>query len=177
MPELIVTLKGREIQRYGINHRQVLIGRETRNDLVLPNESVSRNHATLSYFQNRFWIEGVNAKNGVWLNQQPCAGQTQVNDGDFLQIGKYKLKFSLHTGPSLNLLQEDDFGTREQTQALSVIDLESYSQSQSANLQRSLEEMRQDKLDGLERTLSQYRAALGLSIVINLALSYLLYGV
>ena len=173
MAELVVTLKGREVQRYGITQRQVLIGRENRNDLILPNESVSRDHGTLSYFQNQFWIQGINSKNGVWINQQPCHEITPLKDGDFIQIGKYKIQFMAHTGPSLSVLAEDDFASQSRTQALSVIDLHTYSKSQSKPPPRSLEQIRQDRIDVLEKKLSSMKFILAWSIILNLVLMYL----
>ena len=176
MAELIVTLKGREIQRYGITHRQVLIGRENRNDLVLPNESVSRDHATLSYFQNRFWIQGVNAKNGVWVNQHPCHDMTQLNDGDFIQVGKYKIQFMAHTGPSMSVLEEDSFATHNNTQALSVVDLQAYSKAEDKPSARPLEQIRQDRIETLEKKLSLTQLSLGMSVILNLLLAYLVWA-
>jgi pSer/pThr/pTyr-binding forkhead associated (FHA) protein len=175
MAELIVTLKGREIQRYGITHRQVLIGRENRNDLVLPNESVSRNHATLSYVQHRFWIQGVNAKNGVWVNQHPCYEMTPLSDGDFVQVGKYKLQFMANTGPSISVLEEESFVTQNHTQALSVMDLQSYSKVEKTPSPRSLEQIRQERIEVLEKKLSLTQLSLGMSVILNTLLLYLVW--
>lgn len=91
MAELVVTLKGREIQRFPITQRVTNIGRSQNSDLSLSNESVSRDHARLSYVNRTFFIERVTEHNLVLLNETECVAPMPVEDGTRIQIGKYTI--------------------------------------------------------------------------------------
>jgi serine/threonine protein phosphatase PrpC len=70
----------------------VRIGRDPRNDVVLPDQTVSREHALLDYSQGGWWLLPGITSNGTSLNGaaiQP-GERLPVGDGD-------RLRFGLHT--------------------------------------------------------------------------------
>ena len=170
MPELIITLKGRELQRFPITQRITTIGRGNTNDT---NESVSREHAKLSFVNHTFFIEGVSSSNLVLLNGAPCHFASPLEDEDRIQLGKYTLVLNMIGGPSMTLLMSGNFSEIGSTEILSTDDINRYAQSidqQSASVPRSLEQMRLDKLQRLNVRVKILRICLLFSALLNLYL-------
>lgn len=172
MAELIVTLKSREVQRFPITSHAVYIGRSPHCDLILPNESVSREHASLSVTVRGFSVQPLSETNSLWLNGKMCAKATALVDGDVMQVGKYLITLSAKTGPSLSVLQAIDFASdfeiSTHTTALAIDDLERYREATPRPQEpRSLEEIRQARVNALTRQLSYTRVALLLSALLN----------
>ena len=169
MAELIVTLKGREIQRFPITQRVVNIGRGQNSDLTLSNESVSRDHAKLSFVNHSFFVERVSEHNAVLLNEVACLHPHTVEDGDRIQVGKYTIILSKLSGPSLTLISGEGFSSMGSTEILSSIDINRYAQAMDANetAPRSLEQIRLERVQSLERQLLLIKVALLISMLAN----------
>ena len=170
MAELIVTLKGREIQRYPITQKVIKIGRGESCDLNLSNESVSRDHARLSFVNNSFFVERVSPHNVVLINGQQCTHPMTIEDHDRLQIGKYTLVLSKLTGPSLAVLDGGAFSSLGSTEVLSTNYINRYAQSldEPESAPRSLEQIRLDRVKSLERQVILFKVALIISGLVNL---------
>jgi serine/threonine protein kinase len=70
------------------------IGRTNDNDIVLPERSVSRQHAVLKTDgRGRTTIEDLNSMNGTMLNSQPVTSARPVMTGDRILIGDCELVF------------------------------------------------------------------------------------
>ena len=169
MAELIATLKGREVQRFAVMNHAVLIGRAPQCDLVLPNESVSREHATISFTVKGFSLMPMTETNSVWLNGKLCTRATSLSDGDRVQLGKYVVQLSIHTGPPLEVLRAGDFETASYTSALAIEELERYREpaAHSGRESRPLERIRQDQLEDLKLSLYQHRVIIVMSGLFN----------
>src|SRR3989338_6671846 len=78
---------------------QCTIGRGDDNDIVLPSESVSRNHAGISCSSDGIvTIRDLSSKNGVLVNShrvKDCA----LSDGDLIQVGDFLFRFESPTAP------------------------------------------------------------------------------
>ena len=170
MAELIVTLKGREIQRYPITQKVVSIGRGDSSDLNLSNESVSRDHARLSFVNRSFFLERVSSHNAVLINGEECTHPIVVEDQGRIQIGKYTIILSKLTGPSIALLDGGAFSSLGSTEVLSTSDISRYAQSidQAESAPRSLEQIRLDRVRELERHNLLLKVALIISGAVNL---------
>ena len=57
-----------DYQRYALK-KEIFIGRDFQNDIVIQKENISKIHARI-YFQNHWYIEDLNSTNGVFLNQK-----------------------------------------------------------------------------------------------------------
>ncbi len=68
------------------------IGRSPDCDIFLDDVTVSRNHAVLIHDGDRFVIEDQGSLNGTFLNRRRIES-AELEDGDELQIGKYRLIF------------------------------------------------------------------------------------
>ena len=70
------------------NENVISIGRQSNNDIVLEDKSVSRNHC-LIYVKSGFVdVEDLDSANGVRVRGERIAARTRVNTGDELIIGE-----------------------------------------------------------------------------------------
>jgi two-component system, cell cycle response regulator len=69
-----------------------MIGRSPNNDLSLDQESVSRNHARISFDGTDHWLQDLNSTNGTCINDELIREQ-RLRDGDRIRIGRSLLKF------------------------------------------------------------------------------------
>jgi hypothetical protein len=70
------------------------IGRSPDCEIFLDDVTVSRKHAVLTQRDDTFLIEDLGSLNGTFLNRHRIES-AELNDGDELQIGKYRLMFLL----------------------------------------------------------------------------------
>jgi hypothetical protein len=72
--------------------REIAIGRDPKNDLVLESGSVSRTHCRLVAIEGAAIVLDEGSRNGTWLNGRPVAQPAVMRFEDELVIGPYKLK-------------------------------------------------------------------------------------
>lgn len=70
----------------------VSIGRSPSNDLVLKAAKVSRQHAAINKYKDKFVIIDLKSSNGVFVNGKKVDEQT-LEEGDEVSIGGYKMLF------------------------------------------------------------------------------------
>jgi pSer/pThr/pTyr-binding forkhead associated (FHA) protein len=68
------------------------IGRSPDCEIFLDDVTVSRNHAVLLVRDGHFFVEDQGSLNGTFVNRRRI-DTAQLDDGDELQIGKYRLTF------------------------------------------------------------------------------------
>ena len=101
MPRLIIKLQNQQDQRFEIEKPEILIGRGDECDLVLPNISVSREHATIRLNEGGAEIIDTKSENGISVNNQKVS-QQQLNSRDEILVGTFSLIY-------LGDKQEDKF--------------------------------------------------------------------
>ena len=69
------------------------IGRSPDCDIFLDDVTVSRRHAVLVDREGEFFVEDQGSLNGTFLNRKRIDSAQRIEDGDELQIGKYRLTF------------------------------------------------------------------------------------
>jgi FHA domain-containing protein/zinc ribbon protein len=69
------------------------IGRSPDCDIFLDDVTVSRRHAVLVDREGEFFVEDQGSLNGTFLNRKRIDSAHRIEDGDELQIGKYRLTF------------------------------------------------------------------------------------
>jgi pSer/pThr/pTyr-binding forkhead associated (FHA) protein len=67
-------------------------GRHPESDIFLDDVTVSRRHAEIRRHDGAFSIHDVGSLNGTYVNRQRVE-ETELANGDELQIGKFKLVF------------------------------------------------------------------------------------
>jgi hypothetical protein len=92
-PALVVRSGGgRAGEHFLLEDEQTTVGRSPDCDVFLDDVTVSRRHALVVRRDGRFFIEDKGSLNGTFLNRRRIESGA-LDDGDELQIGKYKLTF------------------------------------------------------------------------------------
>ncbi len=86
--------EGERLTRWDLKQERITIGRDSRNDIVLPHPSVSRTHATVLRQGDRFSIVDNRSMNGILLNGEKLNQQSTLCDKDIIQISGFQLIFS-----------------------------------------------------------------------------------
>jgi hypothetical protein len=92
-PTLVVRSGGgRAGEHFPLQDERVSVGRSPDCDIFLDDVTVSRRHALVKRADGRFLIEDQGSLNGTFLNRRRIES-APLEDGDEVQIGKYKLTF------------------------------------------------------------------------------------
>ena len=92
-PALVVRSGGgRTGETFHPRGQRTTIGRSPDCEIFLDDVTVSRRHAVLVERDGAFFIEDQGSLNGTFLNRRRIESG-QLEDGDELQIGKYRLSF------------------------------------------------------------------------------------
>lgn len=95
---LFVVLQGAKAgARYALDADLVTVGRHPKSDIFLDDITVSRRHAEVRRDGARYWVRDVGSLNGTYVNRERT-DDSELNDGDEIQIGKFKLVFVHGTG-------------------------------------------------------------------------------
>ena len=70
----------------------VSIGRSPSNDLVLKAAKVSRQHAAINKYKDKFVVIDLKSSNGVFVNGKKVDEQT-LEEGDEVSVGGYRMLF------------------------------------------------------------------------------------
>ena len=73
-------------RRYRLSQAPTILGRESRCDVVLNSESVSRRHACVQPIGREYELLDLQSTNGTLVNDQPIE-QHRLHDGDYVQVG------------------------------------------------------------------------------------------
>jgi hypothetical protein len=83
---------GRAGETYPLDRERLTIGRSPDCDIFLDDVTVSRKHAQLVRQGDGYGIEDLGSLNGTYVNRRRVEAK-RLEDGDEVQIGKYKLTF------------------------------------------------------------------------------------
>ena len=93
VPELILSLRERELSRFSITAMRTTIGRDPSCDVVIDNAGISRLHAAIEAVGDSFLLRDCDSQNGITLNGEPCREGRLVH-GDIVGMNKFLLRFS-----------------------------------------------------------------------------------
>jgi pSer/pThr/pTyr-binding forkhead associated (FHA) protein len=97
MAQIKVVVSNRVVEGMPLTERAV-IGRSRDADIVLPDTSVSREHARITQEGPRWFIEDLGSSYGTEVNGDKVT-RAQLNEGDIVQLGDIDLIFTLETTP------------------------------------------------------------------------------
>ena len=93
-PALIVRSGGgRAGETFPLERHATTIGRSPECDIFLDDVTVSRRHAIVAHKGDGLEIEDLGSLNGTFHNRRRIEAPERLDDGDELQIGKYRLTF------------------------------------------------------------------------------------
>jgi len=92
-PALVVRSGGgRSGETFPLEGQRVTVGRSPDCEIFLDDVTVSRRHAVLVQRDGRWLVEDGGSLNGTFVNRKRVEG-AELEDGDEIQIGKYRLTF------------------------------------------------------------------------------------
>jgi pSer/pThr/pTyr-binding forkhead associated (FHA) protein len=94
-PTLAVRSGGPAGAIFALDRETVTIGREPSADVFLDDVTVSRNHAVITTGPSGAALRDLGSLNGTYVNRRRIDGDELLEDGDELQIGKFRLTFLL----------------------------------------------------------------------------------
>jgi hypothetical protein len=81
-------------QLFPLDGARLTVGRSPSSDIFLDDVTVSRNHAVLSRGSDGIiLLEDLGSLNGTYVNRRRIEAPERLEDGDELQIGKFRLAF------------------------------------------------------------------------------------
>jgi ribosomal protein L40E len=93
-PALVVRSGGgRAGETFPLENEQTTIGRSPECHIFLDDVTVSRKHAVVTRKSDHLEIEDLGSLNGTFHNRRRIEAPERLDDGDELQIGKYRLTF------------------------------------------------------------------------------------
>ena len=113
MPEFVIILEGREVERVQFDKDLIAIGRARENDIVIENLATSRHHAQISSHGGQYYLTDLDSSNGTMLNEKRIS-RAALGDGDTIRVGKHEIRFVVPDGET-PLVPEDDFSDFNQT--------------------------------------------------------------
>jgi pSer/pThr/pTyr-binding forkhead associated (FHA) protein len=69
------------------------LGRGPENNVVIPDNRVSRRHALIQREGNRYMIDDLDSLNGTWVNGERISSRRELKSGDTLYIGHTQFTF------------------------------------------------------------------------------------
>jgi pSer/pThr/pTyr-binding forkhead associated (FHA) protein len=92
-PALVIRAGGGRVgESFPINGERMAIGRRPDSAVFLDDVTVSRDHALLIRRNDHWYLDDLGSLNGTYVNRSRIESH-QLQEGDEVQIGKYKLTF------------------------------------------------------------------------------------
>lgn len=86
-------------QRFVLKRGKTTIGRRTDNDIILPDDSVSAQHAWILYEDEHYRVINMLSTNGTFINDAK-AHDRPLQDGDRIRFGRAEFVFRAGAAPS-----------------------------------------------------------------------------
>src|SRR6476620_8745741 len=83
---------GRVGESFALDHDRMTIGRRPDSDVFLDDVTVSRDHALLVKRGGDYYLDDLGSLNGTYVNRHRIESH-RLDDGDELQVGKFKLTY------------------------------------------------------------------------------------
>lgn len=83
-------------RRYVLDRPEMTIGRSPENEIVINEQSVSRQHVRLVQMGESVEIFDMKTTNGTYINDKQVSSGVTLQDGDVLRLGTILLKFYAH---------------------------------------------------------------------------------
>jgi hypothetical protein len=92
-PALVIRAGGGRVgESFAVDHERMSIGRRPDAEVFLDDVTVSRDHALLIRRGEQWHLDDCGSLNGTYVNRSRIESQ-RLEEGDEVQIGKYKLTF------------------------------------------------------------------------------------
>jgi len=99
MLRIILKFNNTVLKELKIDQDEIIIGRDTGNDIQIDNIAVSREHARIIKGPNYYFIEDMSSKNGTFVNGKKI-NKKFLKEDDEITIGKHSLQIVLEENPA-----------------------------------------------------------------------------
>jgi pSer/pThr/pTyr-binding forkhead associated (FHA) protein len=82
-------------RRFDVAKPVVTIGRAQTSDVVIDDATVSRQHATIKWEDNRFRVYDLGSSNGTFVGEQRVREPVDLADGALVRFGAVELVFKV----------------------------------------------------------------------------------
>jgi hypothetical protein len=83
----------RPVRAFRLSRRKPMtIGRDSSNDIVLTDRSVSGHHAVIRYIAGEWIIGDLDSRNGTFVNGSLIAREASIAEGDIVQFGGIRVR-------------------------------------------------------------------------------------
>jgi len=90
----LVVIHGTDLgKKYDLRQAETIIGRASKADIQVDEESVSRSHAVLANNGQNVVVKDLGSTNGTYINDEPVGSTLELRNGDLLRIGRTIFKF------------------------------------------------------------------------------------
>ncbi len=90
----LVVIYGLDLGRkYDLNKDSMVVGRSSKADIQVDQESISRNHAKVVTQKDHVMIRDLGSTNGTYVNDEQITSEYQLRNGDMVKIGRTIFKF------------------------------------------------------------------------------------
>ncbi|QRK05844.1 GGDEF domain-containing protein [Archangium violaceum] len=90
----LVVIYGLDLGRkHDLSKEEILIGRSSKAEIQVDQESISRNHACITNTRRGVFIKDLESTNGTFVNDEPVQGEKELRNGDLVKIGRTIFKF------------------------------------------------------------------------------------
>jgi pSer/pThr/pTyr-binding forkhead associated (FHA) protein len=100
MLRIILKFNSNVIKELKIDQDEIIIGRDSGNDVQIDNIAVSREHAKIIRGPNYYLIEDLNSTNGTFVNGKKI-NKKFLKEDDEISIGKHSLQIILEERPAI----------------------------------------------------------------------------
>ena len=89
----VVVIYGLDLgKKFSLEKDTIIIGRSSKSDIQVDQESVSRSHAKITMADKRLQLKDLGSTNGTYVNDE-LIDEIQLRDGDLIKIGRTIFKF------------------------------------------------------------------------------------
>ena len=100
MLRIILKLKSLVLKELNFDQDEIIIGRDSGNDIQIDNIAVSREHARIIRGPKCYLIEDLNSSNGTFVNGK-IINKKFLKEEDEILIGKHSLQIVLEDPPAI----------------------------------------------------------------------------
>lgn len=104
--KILLMINNTLLKEYITDQNEIIIGRDSGNDIQIDNIAVSREHARITREQSRitkgpddYFVEDMGSKNGTFVNGRKVSKKS-LDAGDEITIGKHFLKIYFEDDPA-----------------------------------------------------------------------------
>lgn len=82
-----------KMQEYYVLKKLTKVGRSSKNDIVIKDGFVSKNHLLIKEEAGVYYIEDLESANGTYLNGEALVGREELSNGDRIGVGFIQFLF------------------------------------------------------------------------------------